>query len=540
MKTLREDQAKAREDLREAVASGERRVVVQAPCGFGKTVLSSSIVASARAKGKRILFTVPAVSLVDQTVEAFWHEGIRDIGVIQANHNMTDWSKPIQIASVQTLQKRGIPEVDVVIIDECHKWFRFFERWFADEKWRKVPIIGLSATPWLKGLGSYFNKLLVANTIENMIKQKTLAPFKVFTPSHVDLKKVRVVAGEYAENDLFEVMGKPKLVADIAESWYQFGQDRPTIAFCVNRAHADMVAKQFNEAGIPAGYMDCETKLHERKEIRRQFLAGKIKVVCNVDVIGLGVDWPEVSCLIYARPTRSEMRFVQNIGRGLRIAEGKQDTIILDHSDTHLTLGRVTDIHHETLDDGKPKISAMRAIELPKECPKCHYLKAPRTAVCPNCQFKVEAHATPVKTEEGTLEEFKGPKASPSAAKFPNKAATYGQLVWYGLNKGYNKGWAGNKYKELYGVYPRSLQWEDKVYAPTPELASWIRAGQIRWAKSKRNPNGHWHANGNGEANGHHEKPRGALTEREQAHINRVRDQYVQGYCTSDDLDNFR
>jgi DNA repair protein RadD len=104
---LRDDQAFALDELRRAVGSGCRRVMMQAPTGFGKTVLSAAVVESAQAKGKRVLFTVPAIALVDQTVEAFWAQGVRDIGVIQANHSMTDWSKPVQIASVQTLQKRN-------------------------------------------------------------------------------------------------------------------------------------------------------------------------------------------------------------------------------------------------------------------------------------------------------------------------------------------------------------------------------------------------------------------------------------------------
>src|SRR6476620_6981033 len=104
--------------------------MMQAPTGFGKTVLSAAIVSNAQAKNKRVLFTVPAIALVDQTVEAFWAQGVRDIGVIQAAHAMTDWSKPIQVASVQTLQRRPIPKADVVLIDEAHKWFRFYEKWF--------------------------------------------------------------------------------------------------------------------------------------------------------------------------------------------------------------------------------------------------------------------------------------------------------------------------------------------------------------------------------------------------------------------------
>ena len=195
MKTLRIDQAEAIDNVRAAMRQ-TRRVVLQSPTGWGKTVVAGDIVRSARDKDKRVLITVPQLSLVDQTVEALYAQGIEDVGVIQANHEKTDWSRPVQVASVATLMRRElIPEAAVVIVDECHKWFKFFEGWFAGEAWRKVPIIGLSATPWLKGLGAYFDKLIVGNTIERMIGEKTLAPFRVYAASHPDLEGVRVDRG---------------------------------------------------------------------------------------------------------------------------------------------------------------------------------------------------------------------------------------------------------------------------------------------------------------------------------------------------------
>jgi len=104
MKVMRDDQAEALEKLRGSVRAGRRRIVMQAPTGFGKTVLAAGLVESARAKGGRVLFTVPAISLIDQTIEMFYSQGVRDVGVIQAMHEMTDWSQPVQVASIQTLQ----------------------------------------------------------------------------------------------------------------------------------------------------------------------------------------------------------------------------------------------------------------------------------------------------------------------------------------------------------------------------------------------------------------------------------------------------
>jgi superfamily II DNA or RNA helicase len=523
MKTLRTDQAEAVDNLRTALCE-TRRVVLQGPTGFGKTVVAADIIGRVREKDKRALITVPALSLVDQTVEALYAQGVTEVGVIQANHEMTDWSRPVQVASVQTLARRDMAELraDVVLVDECHKWFKFFERWFAAETWRRVPFIGLSATPWLKGLGAFFDRLVVGNTIAQMIADKTLAPFRVFAASHPDLSGVRIDrqgTGDYVENDLHEVMGRAKLVADIVQAWKDLAQDRPTICFAVNRDHAAQLAKEFAAAGVASGYMDCETPTTERKALREQFKRGDIQVMCNVDVIGLGVDWPEVACISYCRPTRSEMRFVQNIGRGLRTTRGKDDLIVIDHSDSTLHLGFVSDIHHPELDDGQPKINGTPPVELPNECPRCHYVKPKRTAKCPNCGHVAEHHAKTILVDPGTLREVKPedlnrpkPVAQKLGQTFKDKARVYGQLMWYQRKHNKSEKFATANYKEIYGVWPRvGDEWENHFEPPDMTLASWLQSKRIAWAKRRDrwgddNVQNDRPANGNG-----HAEPKGAV-----------------------------
>jgi DNA or RNA helicases of superfamily II len=451
----------------------------------------------------------------------------------------------VQVASVQTLIKRAQkPEADVVLIDECHKWFRHFETWFAEEVWRRVPFIGLSATPWLKGLGAYYDKLVVGNTIHQMIEDKTLAPFKVYAASHPDLEGVRSVRStngeiDFVETDLAERMNRPKLTADIVQSWLQLGDGRPTICFAVNRDHAAQLAKEFLGAGIPSGYMDCETPRHERAELRRRFASGDIRVMCNVDVIGLGVDWPEVSCISYCRPTRSEMRYVQNIGRGLRTAKGKDDLIVIDHSDTTLRLGFVSDIFHDELDDGKPKINGTQGVELPKECPKCHYLKGPRQSKCPACGHVVEHHATPIKVNGGTLKEIKPEdinKPKPVAHKLgmtmEDKARVFGQLTWYQNKHSKSPKFALANYREIYGTWPRvGEEWKKYFAAPDMTLSSWLQSRRIAYAKKQ---NGNRWADDNIQNNG-------ALTDREADAFERVREQFVGNtLMTERDMEDFQ
>lgn len=486
---LRDYQQTALSEIREAVKEGHRRLMVQMPTGAGKTRLAAEIVNGARGKKKRVIFEVPAISLVDQTVEMFYDEGIDDVGVIQANHIMTDWSKPIQIASVQTLMRRELPEADIVIRDEAHKLFKFDLRWMLEDKWRKVPFIGLSATPWTRGLGRAYEKLIVGTTTKELIDKGVLSPFRVFAPSHPDLKGVRTVAGDYHEGDLSAAMNKAKLVADIVETWKQKAEDRPTICFAVDRVHAKSLQERFEQSGVPAGYLDCMTPPSERADIRRRFARGEIKVVCNVEVIGIGVDWPEISCISYCRPTKSDMRFVQNIGRGLRMAPGKTDCLILDHSDTSLRLGFVTDIHHIGLHMGRESAEQPARVKLPKMCPKCDYVKSYGVLECPNCGHKT-APPPPVKeyTEAG-LEQFNGKKKRGKSESFTmeEKAIFLAELKGYALTHGFKPGWAANKYRTRFEVWP---DWSIKDVNPRTQISlatsQWIKAQNIAWAKSKR------------------------------------------------------
>src|SRR5262245_50273979 len=112
-----------------------------------KTLITSTIVSNLQNQSRPAIFTIPALELIDQTLEKFHAAGVYDVGVIQANHRMTDSSRPIQIASVQTLLRRDIPPADLVFVDEAHRWYDFYRRWFLDLEWANIPIIGLSATP---------------------------------------------------------------------------------------------------------------------------------------------------------------------------------------------------------------------------------------------------------------------------------------------------------------------------------------------------------------------------------------------------------
>ncbi|MCP4305655.1 MAG: DEAD/DEAH box helicase, partial [bacterium] len=454
MRPLYPHQEEAIARLRRSLGSGKRRPMIQAATGFGKTILAAAVVEGALAKGNRVTFVVPALSLIDQTVDRFWSEGIRDIGVIQGRHELTNGLRPVQVASVQTLQRRYLPPSEIVVIDEAHRWFQFYGEWMAMDEWRDIPFVGLSASPWTKGLGKHYDDLIVTATTADLIKAGYLSPFRVFAPSHPDLSGVRTVAGDYHEGDLSEAMDKPKLTADVVETWRANGEDRPTLCFAVDRAHAKHLQTEFEQAGIPTGYIDAYTDMEDREGIRRRFESGDLKVVCNVGCLTMGVDW-DVRCIVLARPTKSEMLFTQIIGRGLRTAEGKADCLILDHSDTHLRLGYVTDIRHDRLHDGKPTQRSDRAVEaLPKPCPSCSFLRPPKTHACPACGFEPERKSEIVSADGKLVELGKSQRRHNRQDDRTAKVAFIRQLKAFAIERGRSKGWVSNAYRERYGVWP--------------------------------------------------------------------------------------
>ena len=275
-----------------------------------------------------------------------------------------------------------------------------------------------------------------------------------------------------------------RLIADVVETWRQRAQNRPTFCFAVDRAHAKNLQKKFTEANVSTGYIDAYTPIAERREIERKFQNGDIRVVCNVGCLTTGIDW-DVRCIVLARPTKSEMLFVQIIGRGLRTAEGKEDCLILDHSDTHLRLGFVTDIHHEVLDDGRPRAKSKSSdrIRLPKECPQCAFLKPPRMPECPACGFKAEA-VDNTEAVDGELVEATGRKKRETTVSKDEKREFYAQLMGYAQERSYASGWAAHKFREKFDAWPNDYK-DIPAMQPTPKVLSWIKSRQIAWAKSK-------------------------------------------------------
>jgi superfamily II DNA or RNA helicase len=481
---LRPHQVHLIEQIDRAIGAGCRRMVAQAPTGFGKTIVAGALGRRAVDAGQRVIFTVPALSLIDQTVSKFMAEGVYDIGVMQADHPMTNPVRSVQIASVQTLRRRAIPPADLVVLDEVHRWYDFYAEWLQHPRWRNAIFIGLSATPWTRGLGRHFKKLITSATTQQLIDGRYLAPFRVFAPASPDLEDVRTVAGDFHEGDLSQVMDRSGLVADVVDTWKRLGHGRPTLCFAVDRAHAKHLQQKFIEAGVVAEYIDCDTSASDREVIARRFHARDVKVVCNVGCLTTGIDW-DVRCIILARPTKSEMLFVQMVGRGLRTAEGKTDCLILDHSDNHLRLGFVTDVHHDELDDGRPRPKAeAKAVEaLPKKCPQCSFLKPPKTLTCPVCAFTPRPKCDVIH-EDGELVEM---SARLRVVEVPesDRRIFYAELRHIAADRGLKPGWAAHSYRAKFNAFPPWAWNDDRTATPTVTTLRWVKSRQIAYAKSR-------------------------------------------------------
>jgi DNA repair protein RadD len=482
-KPLRAHQHKAMAQLKRSLLAGNKRVVVQMPTGAGKTRLAAEIVSGALAKGNRVAFTVPMISLVDQTVEAFEAEGIDAIGVIQASHPRTHYGMPVQVCSVQSLVKRARPEADVIVVDECHLRFKVVSQWIADQP-DKV-FVGLSATPWARGMSDDWQDLVIPVTTQELIDAGFLSPFRVYAPSHPDLSGVKTQAGDYHEGQLAEVMSDAVLVADVVQTWKRLAESRPTLVFAVDLAHAAKLQAEFASAGVPMGYCDAHVDLVERKLLFDRMSRGELAGIVNVGTLTTGVD-ADVRCVVLARPTKSEMLHVQIIGRGLRTAPGKSDCLVLDHASNHTRLGFVTDIRHSALLDGKGKNPTRqeKGEPLPRECKACGALRPPKVRECPACGFAPERQSE-IETEDGELIEItQGKLPKKPEATLAEKQRWYSELLGIAKQRGRSPGWAFHSYRKRFGKGPPNSLAKLPI-EPSPEVISYARSLDIAFAKSR-------------------------------------------------------
>lgn len=489
--TLRPYQSLAVQNLRRALAGGITREMLCSPTGSGKTEIGMALVRGARAKHKRVIFLCNRVHLVEQTARRFTKAGIAH-GIIQGENTVRVYES-VLVASIQTIARRGMPEVDLIIIDEAHTVAGSKEYRAVIAAAKGVPVIGLSATPYARGLGKHYDELggalfehmTVAATIPELIEAGYLVDCDVYAPSEPDMtgiKQARNAFGDmdYTDADVGRAANKPELVGDIVTHWLRLARGTPTVCFAANIAHSKHIVERFHAAGVSAEHIDCYTDEEERRAILARVETGETMVISNVGILAEGWDFPACRTLILARPTRSLIRYIQMAGRVLRPHASKDRALILDHSGSVVRLGFPTEEFPLELDDGAPRDAKAGAEErekpLPKACPSCSYVKTVHK--CPVCGFEPERRAN-VDVRAGDLVQVTKKTTAPKM----EKQEFYSQLLTVASEQGYKPGWVSNKYREYFGVWPRGMR---DVLAPVGnEVRSWLKHLNIKNAKRK-------------------------------------------------------
>lgn len=381
---LRDYQERDIAAIRASFAQGKRRVCYAGPTGSGKTILFVHAARKALQQGLSVVILVHRQELVDQTCEALAAEGIA-YGIVAAGYP-ENADALVQVCMVQTLLRRPerLDSVKFLVIDEAHHILA--ATWFALAA--AVPearLLGVTATPERlddKGLSAAFDALVIGPTVKELIAGGWLSPFVVFAPEHqVDLKRLRTVAGDYALGELANRMNTDIVLADAIAEYRKHLDEQSALVFCVTIEHSRATARALRTAGINAVHLDGDTPAGERRDIIARLGGAEPLIVCNCGIIAEGLNVPVVAGVILLRPTKSLALYLQQIGRALRPAPGKQRAVILDHAGNVYRHG-FPDLEHAWSLAGRPKKRGQAPV---KRCSSCGALIPTSARECPEC-----------------------------------------------------------------------------------------------------------------------------------------------------------
>jgi superfamily II DNA or RNA helicase len=315
---LRPYQKEAKTAISSLFAQGKKTVILCKPTGSGKTVTFASMAREAVLNGFIVGIVVDRKELLDQAREKLIDYGLNP-SIITAGRTGKAGSKSY-VATVQTLVRRDIPEVNLWIIDEAHKGI--FDKLFELRQFKDVFIIGATATPFrtgkMKQLSDYYEELVEKVTVNDLIQLGFLVPAITYG-AKVDTSKIKIKRGEYDVEELYQAFDKPTLYAGVVDKYRRFGEGTKAIVFNINVEHSKKVTAAFNASGISAVHLDGKTPKKERESILSAFSKGLFRVLCNVEVLTTGYDEWTIETIIVNLATESLPKWLQMAGRGSRI-----------------------------------------------------------------------------------------------------------------------------------------------------------------------------------------------------------------------------
>lgn len=480
---LRDYQVAGIEAIRAAIAAGRRRICVVAPTGSGKTKLAAFMVRQARRNLKKVAFVCDRINLIDQTSRVFDLEEIPH-GVIQGDHyRRVPWER-VQVCSIQTVGRRKWPEANLIVIDECHSMSKTVKDKMAAEP--DTIFIGLTATPFTKGMGKLYEAMVNVATTNELIERGFLAPYRIYAAREPDMTGVPIVGGEF---DVRETSKRAlAVVGDCVAEYLKHGQDKKFICSAVDTAHVQELERQFMAAGVITRAYTYREDDVERAEVVEEFRRpdSSIRGLITVTAASKGFDVPDIGVVIMARPLSNSLaEYIQLFGRGLRISPGKDACIVLDHSgNSERFWDQWTRFFAEgclELDRGRqPKKKANGGVKevKPVKCPTCAMLHHPQP-FCPAC-----GHIYPPRQailhEPGSLVELLATRDAKQV-----RAQLYPQLKSEAIRLGHGEKWAKARYEQIAG-HPPGVAWDDVVPVEAcADVKGKLRSINIAWAKSR-------------------------------------------------------
>ena len=340
---LRDYQAEALEKLRDGMRQGLRRQMLCLGTGGGKTIIAAALMEAAASKGKRAAFVADRITLVDQT-SARLHEAGLAHGVSQGQ-NRWGHDTLIHVWSSQTMERAFqhrdvLSEYDLVVVDEGHVIRKLLVEAMLESN---IHTIGLSATPFSKGLGDIYQGLVNVRTTDQLVEDGWLVPFKIYVGTTIDMAGAKTTGGEWRDSEVSE--RTLPVIGDIVSEWRKkthevFGEGRTpkTLVFSASVANGADLCREFQNIGVRAeqiSYRDRDDAV--RREKIALFEAGEIDVLTAVDALSKGFDVPSVECIVMARPFRRSLTsIIQQLGRGMRIADSKPYCLLLDNARNYI------------------------------------------------------------------------------------------------------------------------------------------------------------------------------------------------------------